>query len=146
MNDCVYIAHNCISVCLDYSGCYSKVYPTLSDIMLQKRESHSKPMEPMLVFPIARSTPLYERHKDENFLSNKVNTLQQVDMGLVYLHSQTLPPSHHLSTINVPLHVLENAVKMIGINATEALHVTRCQMPTSLHSGVCESMHVCACS
>ena len=118
--------------------------------MFQVKESHTKTMEPMAVFPIARSTPLYERHKDENSLSNKVNILQQVAMRLVYLHSQTpppsSPPSYHLSTINVPLHVLENAVKIIDINGPEALLITRCQMPTSLHSGVCESMHVCACS
>ena len=114
--------------------------------MFQVKESHTKTMEPMSVFPMARSTPLYERHKDENSLSNKVNILQQVAMRLVYLHSQTPPLSFHLSTINVPFHVLENAVKIIDINGTEALHVTRCQMSTSLHSGVCESMHVCACS
>ena len=109
--------------------------------MFQEKESHTKTMEPMAVFPIA-STPLYERHKDENSLSNKVNILQQVAMGLVYLHSQTPPLYFHLSTINVPLHVLENAVRMIDINGTEALSIARCQMPTSLHSGVCESMCV----
>ena len=114
--------------------------------MFQEKESHTKTMGPMTVLPIARVTPLYERHKDENSLSNKVNILQQVAMHLVYLHSQTPPPSYPLSTINVPLHVLRNAVKMIDINGTEALHIARCQMPTSLHSGVCESMHVCACS
>ena len=109
--------------------------------MFQEKESHTKTMEPMAVFPIA-STPLYERHKDENSLSNKVNILQQVAMGLVYLHSQTPPLYFHLSTINVPLHVLENAVRMIDINGTEALSIARCQTPTSLHSGVCESMCV----
>ena len=110
--------------------------------MFQVKEPHTKTMEPMTVFPIARSAPLCERHKDENSLSNKVNILQQVAMRLVYLHSQTLPPSYHLSTINVPLHVPENAVKIIDINGPEALHVNRCQMSTSLHSGVCESMCV----
>ena len=109
--------------------------------MFQEKESHTKTMEPMAVFPIA-STPLYERHKDETSLSNKVNILQQVAMGLVYLHSQTPPLYFHLSTINVPLHVLENTVRMIDINSTEALSIARCQMPTSLHSGVCESMCV----
>ena len=110
--------------------------------MFQEKESHTKTMEPMAFLPIDRSTPLYERHKDENSLSNKVNILQQVAMRLVYLHSQTPPPSYHLSTINVPLHVLENAVKMIDINGPETLSIARCQIPTSLHSGVCESMCV----
>ena len=111
--------------------------------MFQEKESHTKTKEPMAFFSIA-STPLYERHKDENSLSNKVNIVQQVAMGVVYLHSQTPPPSYPISTINVNLHGPGNTVKII--NGPETLHITRCQMPTSLHSGVCESMHVCACS